>query len=286
MLEIFRHQAGHSEGPHLLIFGAIHGNEICGARALLELHQKLSAKEIELSRGRCTLVPICNPEAYRKGERFMEADLNRVFAPSSDPKTYEARLAQELIRLVDDCDVLLDLHSMRAQGEAFCFLNEDRAASRALCQALGPAVTMRGWPELYAKFPGKNNGDTQSYADFKNKTNALIECGSHHDGAAPTVALEACLRALAHLEMLGGHALETLPARAPEQRLYTLQEIYFREHEDDQFVRDWRNFDSLKPEQLIAVTHRSEPVRASLSGIIVFPSRSASIGSEWFYTAS
>lgn len=45
-----------AQGPHLLVFGAIHGNEVCGPRALKRLITALESREIQLLRGTLTRI--------------------------------------------------------------------------------------------------------------------------------------------------------------------------------------------------------------------------------------
>jgi len=70
--------SGATPGPHILILGGIHGDERCGVIALSHLKFELEQKVISLKAGRVTLVPLCNPAAYQKNQRFIKHNLNRV----------------------------------------------------------------------------------------------------------------------------------------------------------------------------------------------------------------
>ena len=67
------------------IFGAIHGNEPEGARAIVQFLKVLEAKP-ELARGYCLSVyPVCNPTGFEDGTRCSRSgkDLNREFWKNS-----------------------------------------------------------------------------------------------------------------------------------------------------------------------------------------------------------
>jgi predicted deacylase len=104
-------------GPHVVIIGLIHGNEIAGAIVLAEM---LRAGFTPL-RGKLTL-GFANIAAYQKfdpenpvASRFVEEDLNRAW---DDAQLFGVRRSAELDRarairpLIDEADIVLDLHSM------------------------------------------------------------------------------------------------------------------------------------------------------------------------------
>jgi uncharacterized protein len=68
-------------------------------------------------------VPIANPSAFNLKKRYVDVNLNRVFKHHENPKNYEEILANELVKLVDENDILLDLHSTHSDDEPFVFLD-------------------------------------------------------------------------------------------------------------------------------------------------------------------
>src|SRR5690349_5004971 len=84
-------------GPHVMLTGLMHGNEICGAIAL----DRLLLAGIRPARGKITFA-FCNIEAYRgfsrvdpATSRYVDEDMNRVW----DPRALEGpRNSQELRR--------------------------------------------------------------------------------------------------------------------------------------------------------------------------------------------
>lgn len=128
------------EGPpgavrvHLQV--CTHGDEIGPLPAAVELLEALVEgrwrPRVHLS------LAVGNPEAVRAGVRGLDSDLNRVFLPSP-PDDREGRRARELMPVLDDVDVLLDLHQTGAPtASAFYILPWDEAHARWV-RALGGA---------------------------------------------------------------------------------------------------------------------------------------------------
>ncbi len=87
-------------GPALIVLGAVHGNEACGAHAIAHTIADLHAGRLRLARGRLTLVPVANPLAFQQGTRGGERNLNRHFVPRADPRDYEDRVTRQLAPLL------------------------------------------------------------------------------------------------------------------------------------------------------------------------------------------
>ncbi len=268
-------------GPALLVFGGIHGNETCGPDALLELESELRSGQLQLERGRLTLVPICNPKAHAANVRYIEENLNRVFEPTAVPSSYEQRLAQILCPLLESCDAFLDLHSMHSQGDPFVFLNEARPESLRFCENVGVSWILRGWPELYRRHPELLSCCTQSYADRFSKPNALVECGIHGHPDAVAVARKAVRHALGFYGLI---SMGPSHNPAPIFRHVDLKEVYIRHSLNDSFSRVWRNFEPYKKGEVLATRANGEAICASSDGVMILPSPASAVGTEWFYT--
>lgn len=105
-------------GPHVVITALVHGNELCGAWALLTLLER----DIRPRRGRLSLAFV-NVAAYQafdpgnpRATRYLDEDLNRVWDPATldgPRRSRELDRARQLRPLIEDADLLLDLHSMQ-----------------------------------------------------------------------------------------------------------------------------------------------------------------------------
>lgn len=81
------------EGPTLVVFGGIHGNEPAGVRALKEVFEHLNSKPTPEIRG--SLIGIRgNPAALKAGKRFLQSDLNRLWT--------KPNLSHMLLKLPDE----------------------------------------------------------------------------------------------------------------------------------------------------------------------------------------
>lgn len=102
--------AQRSGGDHdyHVIFGCIiHGDEVGSLPAAVAVLEALDQGALRFG-GRLSVV-LGNRPAALANQRFLEADLNRVFLPDA-PDSWEARRAAELIPLLDTADLFLDLH--------------------------------------------------------------------------------------------------------------------------------------------------------------------------------
>ena len=278
MAEFFRFK-GLKKGPHLLIFGAIHGNEPCGTAGIRKCMELLGNGSLPLLAGTLTLVPVCNPRAFEQKKRFTEENLNRVFCRHDHPKSYEQRLANELTALVDECDYLLDLHSQSSRGQPFVFEDYEDPQTIAFARALGAAIILKGWPEMYADRPDLNAGDTTGYAHAQGKITALIECGQHEDPNGPAVAFAAIGNALAHLGMVN------VPKSA-SNKISTVvrgRKVYAVPLEGGKFTQDWQHLQDVTKGQELAVSGTGQTIKAPEDSVVILPKKWAGPGEEWFY---
>jgi hypothetical protein len=148
-------------GPRLIVLGAVHGNEVCGARGIERVVAEFDAGTLQLARGVVTLLPVTNPLAYLKVQRNGERNLNRNLRPSDNPQDYEDQIANRLCPMLAGHDVLLDLHSFQAQSQAFAMIGPPdnsgelepfahAAQEQALALRLGVGRVVEGWLSTYA----------------------------------------------------------------------------------------------------------------------------------------
>lgn len=100
---------GTNPGPKLLITAGVHGDEYEGIEAIRELIALLQSHEI---RGKVTLVPVVNGEAYRLRSRTASdgKDLART-CPGSPEGTITERTADLLSSVIRQADYYIDLHT-------------------------------------------------------------------------------------------------------------------------------------------------------------------------------
>ncbi|MDO5101398.1 MAG: succinylglutamate desuccinylase/aspartoacylase family protein [Lautropia sp.] len=217
-------------GPRLLILGGVHGNETAGPVAIRQILAEFAEGRRQLERGVLSFVPVANPVAWARAQREGDRNLNRDFRPSISPETAEDRVATRLAPILAQHDVLVDLHTFSAPGEAFVFFgpanNQDELepfslaeAEERLAQAIGPKRLVYGWLSAYAKgVRRRDNGSvaygvgTTEYMRAHGGYAVTVECGQHLDPNAPAVARAAIGHALEALGM-GGRCLDDEGAR-------------------------------------------------------------------------
>ncbi len=277
MIESFEFK-GADSGPAVLFFGAIHGNEVCGPTAIRRVMDEISSGSIAMLRGSVTFVPVCNPKACEQHVRYTEENLNRIFRPTENPASYEARLANELCPLVERCDIFLDLHSMTANGEPFIFIDFPSDVTRAFADILGANMAIVGWPELYARPETEQpSHDTTMYAAEKGKVGLLIECGQHDDPKAVDVAYRAIRNTLIHFGLIDGSVTTTPPT------IIKMERVYFKKSDDQRFLRDWKHLQPVNKGEALFTDETGSEVVSPLDGYVIMPKEIAKVGEEWMY---
>ncbi len=122
-------------GPHLLVLGGVHGNELTGIQAVRWLRKRFGARGERLTSGTLT-VGFGNPEAIRRNTRGSapHQDLNRCFTKEkiAAPVTYEEKRAAVLARYMDGADILVDLHAVNTPSKPFVIATAEDANRLAL----------------------------------------------------------------------------------------------------------------------------------------------------------
>lgn len=304
---------GLAPGPRLLVLGAVHGNEVCGTRAIAQLLEEIDSGVLTIERGTVTFLPVTNPLAYQLRQRTGERNLNRNMAPSAIPQDFEDRIANVLCPLLESHDALLDLHSFHTGGAPFVMIGPQnnqgelepfaRAAEEMqLALSTGPHRIVEGWLDTYARGvqrratapalegasraqslvtdPNYGVGTTE-YMRSRGGYAVTLECGQHDEPQAVQVARHAILQTLA---LLGICSLARAPVQA-DREILRLVDVTDREHAQDRFSREWRSFDAVKAGEVIGMRHNGQEVKAPADGFVVFPNPRAEVAQEWFYFA-
>ena len=185
-------------GPHVMINALTHGNELCGAHALVFLLRH----DFRPINGKLTL-SFANVEAFKRfdpadpfASRYVDEDFNRLWEREvlhSNRQSLELSRARQLEPLVTQADFLLDIHSMHLSSPPLlmCGLQDK---SIIMARGMGhPAHLVRDWGHQ----SGKRMRDFDSFDDpASKKTAMLVECGQHWERATVTVAIESALKFL------------------------------------------------------------------------------------------
>ncbi len=272
-------------GKHLVVLGAVHGNEKCGTAAIRRITPEIESGEIKLKAGKVTFVPIANPRAYEENKRFVERNLNRHLYPKDAPVHYEDHLTSILCGILDETDALLDLHSFQSLGTPFCFLGTSSAEEIDFCHALGVVHFIYGWSDAFGNSstnsdPYESMGTTE-YTRHKKGIATTLECGHHDDKDAPAIAYNAILNALVHF----GMTEEKHATRAKQKHHYIKMKTVFYKESPGAFVQPWKHLDQVNAGDVIARYDNGEEIRAPEDGYLVLPKGETDrpTGSEWVY---
>lgn len=273
MLEIVKFD-GLKDGKNLLILGAVHGNEICGPKAITNIIEKIKSNEIKIESGSVTFIPICNLEAYKQNKRFIDVNLNRIFEKNDNPKNNEEIVSQKIIKYINDCDYLLDIHSIHTEGPNFIFLDKDTEEMKKFVEVQNFNNIMIGWNDLFEEDDKSSCGYALKYG----KICATIECGNHNDPNCITRAETAIKNSLAFL----GIADCKMFIGKVEQKFIKMEKVFYKEKEG-KFTKDWKHLDIIEAGEIIAKYDDGEVIKAKQDCLIIMPHEDNKVGTEWFY---
>ena len=227
-------------GPTVMVQALTHGNEYCGALALvwlLEQGWRPQAGRLILSFANVAAYARFDP-ADPNATRCVDEDMNRVWADEvlfGIGDSVELRRARELQPFVDRADLLLDIHSMQTPCEPLM-----------VCGLLDKHIELArriGLPEILLIDTGHPSGlrmrDRGGFNDPDSPRQAvLIECGQHWEVAAEAVARDCMLRFLVTTGVIpeslaAPHLSVALPAR---QRVLRVTEAVVAHSADFHFV--------------------------------------------------
>lgn len=212
-------QFGHGHpGALVLIFGALHGNEPAGVRALEAVFRMLQEAQSRDSGFRFSgaLVGILgNRQAFARQQRFIEKDLNRQWTTDNIRRITRQDAASlgaedleiaELLELIHEqiracCPevvVLLDLHTTSAEGGIFCIPTDEKTSLRLAKALYAPVILnlFEGVEGTLLRYAA--DGHLQTDARPKYTFGAAFEAGQHDDPLSVSRSIAAiihCLRA-------------------------------------------------------------------------------------------
>jgi predicted deacylase len=269
---------GGRPGPHVVITALIHGNELCGAWALLRLLER----NIQPCRGRLSLafVNLAAFDAFDPGSpkasRYLDEDLNRVWSPATldgPRRSRELERAREMRPLIERADFLLDIHSMQAAAPPL-LLTGVTDKGRRLAAAMG-------FPGCIVADAGHRNGarirDFGAFGDPGSpRTAVLVECGQHWARRSVAVAIATCRQFLAALEVVEPRLLDRLgraPAPKP-QRVVEVTDAVTVAAGRFRFTRDFQGLEVIPEAGTVIAYDGTLPIRTPYDQcVLIMPSR-------------
>ncbi len=223
----------------MLLTALVHGNEACGAIALARLLDSGFSPD----RGIVTAI-FANVDAFLQMDpakpwqsRYVDEDMNRLWDPgrlAAPATSVEHRRAKALVPLVDQADILLDLHSMHQRGEPMLLagpLEKGVSLARAV-----------GRPRLVVRDAGHAAGprlrDYRQFGDPASPAAALlVECGQHSDPTAADIAWATTWRLLAAVGVIDAPRPEDGIADDDHQTVIEVTEAVTARTERFRFLR-------------------------------------------------
>lgn len=266
-------------GSAVLIFGAIHGNEVCGTKALLRLKKEIEEGQLILKSGCLTFVPICNPKAFEENTRDIDVNLNRIFHHHEKPTLYEHYMANFLSPLIDKATVLLDIHSYTSDNKPFAIQKYNSKAHDRLTSAIPLTYVLKDWLDLYKDKHDKNAHTTNVEANAKGVAAITVECGLHDSGSSVDVAYHVIRSVLTEYGLIDYDVVKR------PQTFVSFKQVFFFE-QGAKYTKPYKHLDRLKKDELIAIYPSGQEVRAQSDGYILLPNMGYYDGAEWFYTGT
>ena len=293
------------EGPHLVVLGAVHGNEPAGTQAIQKFAQEIDEGKATISKGKVTFVPICNPLAYEQKKRFVERNLNRSLYPKQTYTAYEDQIDPILCAILDQADFLLDIHSYHTKGGAFAFLGTSNDTEIDFAVATGLEHYIYGWSEAFGS-SGQNYYESMGTTEYTRYTGELpalkegepapvkskkgvgmtLECGQHDNPDNAQIAYKAITNVVSYLGLDRSEDASTDLSNFshPDVSYIQMKQVFIKE-KSGELIKDWRHCDQVQKGDLIAKYDDGEELLAPDDGLIILPFAASNHEKreEWFY---
>ena len=306
---------GLKPGPKVLVLGRVHGNECCGTLAINNVINRIQNQLVNITLGKVTFVPISNPLAASRGTRNGDRNLNRAFYPKGPTRNdFEDELNDILCPILEECDILLDLHSFLNGVEPFALIGNTSGDKKAfvankekvytsethLVSALEVETVIANWSETYIRgvqnrrkrdgvlsppfslnYDEKYGDGTTEYARSKGALAITLECGQHEEVSAPLVGENAILNILRFLRMTDERPNSVANSR--KVNYISLFDVIDKISHGDKFTKNWKTFMKIEKNEIIGISEKGKELRAPKDCFIIFPNQNAAPGQEWFY---
>jgi len=173
--------------PEVVVAGAVHGDEPCGATAIerfVEHHREEVRRPVKLI--------VVNEPALRRGVRYVDTDVNRALPGDPTAEAYERRLAHDFFQAVAGTTGL-GIHSTVSDDRPFGAVSNLDARKRAAFEAMAPVEHVM---DTTAVSNGRRCVDLPWFVD--------IEAGEQGTDAAATQAYDCVVDFLRWADVLPG----------------------------------------------------------------------------------
>lgn len=279
-------------GPLLIVFGAMHGNEAAGVKAIEQVFELIN-KEPDKNPNFCfygkLVGMIGNLKAYQKSVRFINKDINRhfsenhvdwIFSVPEDKLDAEDKEIKEILNTIhQEIEAyqptklyILDLHTTSAQGGIFTIPSYDFESVQIALDIHVPVVEgmLDGIKGTTLHFFNSQNMGVET-------TGVTFEAGQHDDPESiknAVAALINCLRAVGcverrNIEEKHNNRLYLMSKDLPSRtRLIHRQAV--KADENFKMQPGFKNFQLIKKDTLLA-TNKYGEIRCKEEARVLMP---------------
>lgn len=247
---------GKKPGKTSVIMAGAHGNEVCGINTFKDIFPKFS---IEFG---TVIFILGNLKAIKKNVRFIDFNLNRAFLPVSKyskdiKKTYEYKRAQEIKKILNKSDALLDIHSTLNDSDPF-IICENNAFNIA-------SYLPKEFKRVVCGFEEIEPGATDGYMLSKRKIGICIECGQHNSKKADKLAKDSIFSFL----NIRGHINSLKLKNVKNRENVQMNFIYYTKTDSFVLAKKFYDFEKIKKGTFIGIDGE-EKIFAPKDCVIVF----------------
>jgi succinylglutamate desuccinylase len=252
---------GKKLGKTLAVFAGVHGNEKVGVRAM-----NILLKQVNIEYGKVYFV-YANPKAIKLGVRKIASDLNRSCLPKNTGNNYEERRAKVLMKILDECDALLDLHAFRyKEGYPFIICEKD---SYDLASKMDFKFITSGWDKF-------DIGSTDGYMRSMGKDALCLELGST---TKEQEYLPLAIKSINQFLKYYGAIQDNVMFSNRKQKYLKLKNRIFKKTNEFKFSKKYKTCDHLKQSAAYALDDK-KVYTAKIGEYVLFPDDSGPIGDE------
>jgi predicted deacylase len=255
---------GYKEGNTGVILAGIHGNEVCGVKALDKLIPSLKIKS-----GKVFFI-YCNLEAIKRNKRFIESNLNRCFFDSQSENiadTLEGKTAREIIPFLKKADFVLDIHASNSpDSEPFIICNKYNLRETDFFEG---KIAVHNFDKF-------EKGTTDSYLNQKKICCFGIECGFLGDKSSQKIAENSVLNFLSKFKFI-----ERKFIKNDDRKIFKLISLYKNKHGEFIPSKMFKDFELIEKETLIGLDG-PEKVFVNKNNIILFTRERKKLNEECF----
>ena len=290
MNRIIGEYIGNETGPLLIVFGAMHGNEPAGVKAIDLVLKKLEVEPIknpDFEYKGYMLGIIGNLAAYEMNVRYINKDLNRSWLDENvnqlEQKQNFNEEQQQLLAIltaienkIEEYDptevIILDLHTTSSDGGIFSIVGEDKRSLHIAKEIYAPVVL-----GMLEGLKGTTLHFFKNEIFSKQVATITFESGQHEDPLSVNRAIAAivnCMRTIGSVkptdvEHQHDHILKKYSEQLPRVARLAYK-YHIAEGENFQMKAGYKNFQKVNAGETLA-ENRSGAICCEQDGMILMP---------------